>query len=185
MRAPESNTLRSTADHQKGTISEYTFGVPRSSLGFCTIVAGLGLLASSCAGHAETGDHQNKFVEAASLVGEWCGTPGDPSCSGDEALWLELRMQNGHLDGRMCENPNRDCNPLDEISLNGNEFKFAYTFGSVVSSPAPPVGGDAGPPMLQPGYRVEGTFTVSGETMTGQVWSSKCACSMSRTFVRL
>jgi hypothetical protein len=145
----------------------------------------LALLVGACAGHTQLDDQRESALTTAELVGEWCGTPADRSCSGDEALWLQLRLLDGRLEGQMCENPNNHCYPLEEATLRGNQLTFAYSFGAMVFSPAPPVGGEPGPAVLEPGNHVDGTFVVSDDTMTGRITSSKCSCSIPRTFVRL
>jgi hypothetical protein len=44
--------------------------------------------------------------------------------------------------------------------------------------------GEAGPPIVDPGNRVDGHFTVHDTTMTGTLFSTKCSCTTDFTFYK-
>jgi hypothetical protein len=152
-------------------------------LGRSRALALLGLLGLGCGGEAETNSSLND------VVGNWCGKQGDPTCAGDEAMWLELRNDGGRLTGQLCENPGRDCNAFTSARLEGDQLTFSYTFGASIEYPLPPAlpdggVGEAGPPTVNPGSRVDGNFTVHGTTMAGALFSTKCDCSANFIFYK-
>ena len=143
-------------------------------------------LALGCGGEAEVATGS---VAPSDVVGNWCGKQGDPACAGDEAMWLELRIEAGKLSGQMCENPAKDCNALTSAGIEGDKLFFSYTFGASIDYPPPPAlpdggVGEAGPPTIDPGERVDGRFAVQGPTMSGTLFSTKCDCSMPFTFYK-
>jgi hypothetical protein len=142
-------------------------------------------LISSCSGETSPGS----TLTIDDVVGDWCGKAGDPACAGDEAMWLELRAVGGQLTGQLCENPGRDCNAFTSAKVEGDRLTFSYTFGGGISYPPPPAlpdggVGEAGPPTVDPGDRVDGDFTVHGTTMTGTLFSTKCDCTANFTFYK-
>jgi hypothetical protein len=154
------------------------FGVSRAG-------ALLGLLALGCGGEAETGSSP----ALDDVVGNWCAKQGDPACAGDEAMWLELRAETGKLSGQMCDSPGEDCNALTSAGIEGTQLIFSYTFGASIDYPPPPAlpdggVGEAGPPTVDPGERVDGRFAVQGPTMSGTLFSTKCDCTTNRTFYK-
>jgi hypothetical protein len=154
-------------------------------LGLPWLPALTGLLALGCGGDSATGSTPS--IE--DVVGNWCGKEGDPACAGDEAMWLELRADGGRLTGQLCENPGRDCNEFTSAGIDGDHLTFSYTFGASIDYPPSlvlPDGGvgEAGPPTVDPGDRVDGDFTVHGTTMTGTLFSTKCDCTANFTFYK-
>jgi hypothetical protein len=145
----------------------------------------LGLLALDCGGEAATSPN----LPIDDVVGDWCQKQGDPACAGDEAMWLELRAEAGKLSGQMCDSPGEDCNALTSAVIEGNQLIFSYIFGASIDYPPPPAlpdggVGEAGPPTIDPGDRVDGRFAVQGPTMSGTLFSTKCACTMTITFYK-
>jgi hypothetical protein len=145
----------------------------------------LGLLSFGCGGDSVTGSS----LTVDEVVGDWCGQQGDPACAGDEAMWLELRAEAGKLTGQLCENPGKDCNAFTSAGIEGAHLIFSYTFGASIDYPPPPAlpdggVGEAGPPTIDPGERVDGRFAVQGPTMSGTLFSTKCACTMNFTFYK-
>ena len=154
-------------------------------LGLSWVPALTGLLALGCGGDSAAGS----TLSIEDVVGNWCGKLGDPACSGDEAMWLELRADGGKLTGQLCENPGRDCNAFTSAAIQGNLLTFSYTFGASIEYPPPPAlpdggVGEAGPPTVNPGSRVDGRFAVDGTTMTGTLFSTKCDCTANFTFYK-
>lgn len=154
------------------------------------VLVGVSLAVSACSGTSEPGRSGSSATGVAEVVGDWCGMPNDPSCSGDEALWVELRAVPGDataLTGQVCENKGRDCNALVSAAIDAHHhLTFAYTFGGGTVTIPGQVGVDSGPPQTveDAGERVDGDFTVNGAEMTGALTSTKCQCAIPRTLYR-
>jgi hypothetical protein len=92
------------------------------------------------------------------VTGIWHATMGGQT-------YLELTQSDACVSGTTCEVQGKDCFSLQNGTLDGNTLTYFYTFGTV---------------------QVDATLTLSadGTTMTGELYSTKCACSNPYTYVK-
>ncbi len=92
------------------------------------------------------------------VTGTWSATIG-------EQTLLELTQTGACVSGKACEGPGKDCYPVQNGTLDGATLTFFYTFDP---------------------YQVDATLTLSadGTTLTGELYSTKCACSIPHTYIR-
>lgn len=149
-------------------------------------VLALVAVTSACSGKADPGKGGG-LLTSADVAGDWCGTPNNPGCGGDEALWLQLHVAGEAITGQMCENPGRDCHPLTSVTLDSRDhLLFSYSFGGGTVLVPRQVGVDSGPPQTvsDPGHRVDGDMAVNGDKMTGTIFATKCDCTIPQRFYR-
>ena len=92
------------------------------------------------------------------VTGTWSATMG-------EQTLLELTQSGACVSGQACEGPGKDCYPVQSGTLDGDTLTFFYTFDT---------------------FQVDATLTLSadGTTLTGELYSTKCTCSIPHTYAK-
>lgn len=97
-------------------------------------------------------------IPGGDVTGNWSASVG-------EQTYLEVQQSGACVTGQTCEHPGQDCYPLQGGVLDGDKLYYYYTFST---------------------FQVDATLTLSadGMTLTGDLYSSKCSCSIPHTYLK-
>jgi hypothetical protein len=123
-----------------------------ANLGYAARVSrsALMFLLLACLGLAACGEASDGGV-----AGGWCGTDVRlaADCQGEN--YAEFEQEGSAIAGQFCKAYGQNCLPLTKGTLKGDSLRFEYT-----SEKDPMVG----------------QFSLSGDTLTGYVFSTECGC---------
>lgn len=111
-----------------------------------------------------------KVEKKVDLTGKWCGkqVPDAASCTGKNAMYVEITASGDSVTGQMCERYNKDCRPLESSTFTGNKLAFGATIKQGAKTDT-----------------LKGDFTYADDVLTGEIVSTKAKAPIKTTLYRI